>query len=169
MGQPLAVQQGAAQGVGNEGKGFAGGRQQHTRADHAYHHRGTAHHRSPRSTPAGDLDAGARTIRGALQHITVPRALLSTVLTTSTAPAVDSTTGIASTAPAAALAPSTTEATGQADTALSAATSDCAMALIGTPAPENNAQAAIKYVANWIFMTRPRFGLICVVQGLQSR
>jgi hypothetical protein len=60
---------------------------------------------------------------------TVPRAVLSTVLTTSTAPAVDSTTGTATTAPAAALAPTTTEATGRADTALRAEASDWALSI----------------------------------------
>jgi hypothetical protein len=47
-------------------------------------------------------------------------------LTTSTVPAVDSTSGTATTEPAAALAPTTTEATGRAETALSAEASDWA-------------------------------------------
>jgi hypothetical protein len=75
---------------------------------------------------------------------TVPRAVLSTVLTTSTVPAVDSTSGTATTEPAAALAPTTTDATGRAEIALKADASDWAWALKEAVAPANTAQTAIK-------------------------
>jgi hypothetical protein len=82
----------------------------------------------------------------------VPRAVLSTVLTTSTVPAVDKTMGTATAAPAAALAVTTTEATGNAETALKAEASDWAFASKAAVAPIHTAQAAIKYVANDFFI-----------------
>jgi hypothetical protein len=60
--------------------------------------------------------------------------VLSTVLTISTAPVVDSATGTAITTPATALAPTaadvTTEAIGSAESALMAEASDCACAAV---------------------------------------